>query len=224
MFIDMTKRTYRLKKRAESQEATRARIVEALMQLHEELGPRNATIRAIAERAGVQRLTVYRHFPDDGELFQACTSRWLELNPPPDPRSWNHLENGMERCRAALEALYAYYRGTRRMLTVSFRDEPEVPALRGPMRAFREYLGSISAGLTAALPEHAVSRPGVAETVAHATEFPSWASLADQGLDDSEAAAVAVAWIEGAMARGAAGVGAEADRRAMRPDRVRNPG
>lgn len=203
MFIDMAKRAYRLKKRAESQEATRARIVEALMKLHEELGPRNATIRAIAERAGVQRLTVYRHFPDDSELFQACTSRWLELNPPPDPQSWAHLDDGLERCRAALEALYAYYRGTRRMWVVSFRDECEVPALEAPMRAFREYLGSISADLAASLPETAASKPGVAATVAHAMEFPCWASLASLGLNDGTAAALAVVWIEGAMASAA---------------------
>ena len=77
----MSKRPYVQKKRAESRDETHARIVEATMRLHEELGPRAATISAIAERAGVQRLTVYRHFTDESELFQACTSRWLGEQP-----------------------------------------------------------------------------------------------------------------------------------------------
>jgi len=78
------KRPYQLKKRAMSREETRRKIVEATMHLHEEIGPRATTISAIAERAGVQRLTVYNHFPDETAVFQACTSHWLSLNPPPD--------------------------------------------------------------------------------------------------------------------------------------------
>ena len=70
------------------QEETRRRIVEAAAGLHENVGPRDTTISAIAEKAGVQRLTVYRHFPDETELFKACTAHWLALNPPPDPASW----------------------------------------------------------------------------------------------------------------------------------------
>ena len=77
------KRRYTLKDRARSQEDTRRRIVEAAVALHEELGPRATSIAAIAERAGVQRLTVYRHLPDEEALFRACTSHWRAAHPLP---------------------------------------------------------------------------------------------------------------------------------------------
>ncbi len=73
----MTKRSYNLGQRASSQEETPRRIVDATVALHEEIGPRATTISAIAEKASVQRLTVYRHFPDETELFKACTSHWF---------------------------------------------------------------------------------------------------------------------------------------------------
>ena len=55
------------------------------MELHQALGPAKTTISAIAERAGVQRLTVYRHFPDERALLSACSSHYVVANPPPDP-------------------------------------------------------------------------------------------------------------------------------------------
>src|SRR5215470_19043989 len=90
MFTQMkkAKRGYVLRARAEQAAQTRARIVEAIMQLHQEVGPRNTTISAIADRAKVERLTVYRHFRDEAAMFAACSHRYLELNPPPDPAAW----------------------------------------------------------------------------------------------------------------------------------------
>lgn len=193
----MRKRGYTMKKRAESQEATRARIVDALVELHEELGPRNATISAIAERAGVQRLTVYRHFPDEAELFKACTAHWLELHPPPDPGDWSDIADGIERCRAVLTALYRYFRATERMWTVSFRDEPEVPALKGPMQGFRDHLDAIGADLLSALKPRR-RRKETAATIAHALRFSTWTSLAAEGLSDATAAALVTSWVKAA--------------------------
>jgi AcrR family transcriptional regulator len=199
MITDMTKRSYTLKKRARSRQATRDRIVEALMALHEELGPRNTTISAIAERAGVQRLTVYRHFPDETELLQACTSRWLEMNPPPDPEDWSTIGDGVERTRAALRALYRYFRSTERMWSVSFRDEAEVPALQAPMKAFRDYLAAIASDLLQALGPEKTAAPGVAATIEHAVEYQTWASLAARGADDAQAAALATTWVRAVL-------------------------
>ena len=79
------KRRYELRARGEEVAKTRARIVEAIMRLHGEVGPRNTTVSAIAERAGVERLTVYRHFKNEAAMFAACSHRYLELNPPPNP-------------------------------------------------------------------------------------------------------------------------------------------
>src|ERR687887_388726 len=78
------KRKYELKARAERQRRTRERIVQATMELHEEVGPAKTTVAEIARRAGVQRLTVYNHFPQEIELFAACQAHWMELHPLPD--------------------------------------------------------------------------------------------------------------------------------------------
>lgn len=195
------KRRYTQRKRAQSQDETRRRIVEATMQLHEELGPRATTISAIAERAGVQRLTVYRHFPDETAVFQACTSHWLSLNPPPNPQDWNGIEDGAERFHAALRALYGYYRSTARMWEAAIRDEREVPALQGPMQGFRDYLASISDGIRTALGAEASAGSDATATVGHALRFRTWQSLAAEGIDDEAAALLATRWLRAACAR-----------------------
>src|ERR1044071_4661021 len=96
------KRPYRMQRRAELEEETRLRITESAVALHEEVGPAHTTISAIAERAGVRRSTVYRHFPDDESLFAACSSHWRAANPPPDPRAWSSIADPAARMRTAL--------------------------------------------------------------------------------------------------------------------------
>src|SRR6266851_6093020 len=102
-------RKYELKQRAQSQAETRQRIVEATVELHDSLGPARTTISAIAERAGVQRLTVYRHFPDDRSLFRACSGHWAARNPKPDPSSWAAVDDPEARLRLALAEIYAFF-------------------------------------------------------------------------------------------------------------------
>jgi AcrR family transcriptional regulator len=188
------KRPYRLRERAKSQEETRQKIVDATMHLHEEIGPRATTISAIAERSGVQRLTVYRHFPDETAVFQACTSHWLSLNPPPDPAGWVDLANPKARFAAAAGAFYAYFSRTRRMWTVSFEDVAHVPALQGPMAAFGAYLEGVAAGLIAAF-EAGPDEPHIAPTVRHALRFQTWADLEDQGLEDAAKVDLVSHWL-----------------------------
>jgi AcrR family transcriptional regulator len=194
MFTEMKKRSYTLKKRAESRETTRARIVAATMALHEELGPKNTTISAVAERAGVQRLTVYRHFPDETALFRACTSQWLVDNPPPEPEQWQAVA-GIGRVRVALIALYGYYRRTQRMWTTAHRDHGEVRALRQPMKKFHDYLGDIAADLTDGMAAAEAKRDRVALTLHHAVQFDTWRSLSAQGASDQAIADLVVAWL-----------------------------
>jgi AcrR family transcriptional regulator len=187
------RRSYTLRDRARSQEATRRRIVEAAAALHEEVGPRATTISAIAERAGVQRLTVYRHFPDEGAIFEACTGHWLAENPPPGPEAW--ASGGPKQRRAAaLVAFYGYYRRTRAMWAASHRDVAAVPALQGPMRSFRDGIDAIAAALSPDLGRSAQA------TLRHALAFPTWEELEAQGLSDAAKAGLAVAWIAGASA------------------------
>ena len=95
-------RKYEMKRRARRQEETRRRITEAAVRLHQALGPAKTTISAIAERAGVQRLTVYRHFPDERALLSACSSHYAAANPPPDPEPWTRIPDPEDRLRRAL--------------------------------------------------------------------------------------------------------------------------
>src|SRR5262245_44190010 len=80
---DMT-RTYTMKRRAEQQGETRRRIVEAAVDLHGSVGPAATTFSMIAERAGVQRHTLYAHFPDERSLLMACSGLFEEREPAPD--------------------------------------------------------------------------------------------------------------------------------------------
>jgi AcrR family transcriptional regulator len=108
-------RQYELKRRAEHQHKTRERIVEAAIELHQTLGPRATTVSDIARRAGVGRVTVYRHFQDEIALGRACSGRYNERNPPPDPAAWEAIANPVERLRGALRETVAYHRATAAM-------------------------------------------------------------------------------------------------------------
>ena len=195
------KRSYVKRKRAEAQDATRLKIVEAAMRLHEEVGPRDTTISAIAERAGVQRLTVYRHFADDFAVFQACTSHWQSLNPPPDPADWGDIAEPVPRAGTAITALYDYYGRTQRMWSSSYRDVDQVPALQQPMAAVAAYLGQVADDLIATFNLRGVVRERMAATMAHVLHFPTWAHLETLGLSNAAKVALALSWIRGVLER-----------------------
>jgi AcrR family transcriptional regulator len=180
----MKKRTYRLQARAASQEETRQRITVAAMELHEQLGPARTSIAAIAERAGVQRLTVYRHFPDELSLLRACGGHYRALHPPPDLAAWQALPAGRRRLRPALTALYRHFRETEAMWDHVLRDVELSPTLREAaeprFRYLREAATLLSEGCTRRLQRAAVG---------HAVQFRTWQSLArGEQLSDGEAA------------------------------------
>lgn len=123
-------RDYELKRRAEQMEHTRQRIVEAAIELHGELGPARTTVSAIAERAGVQRQTYYRHFPDQRSLFMACSGLYQERNPLPDPDAWRAIADPQKRLCTGLDELYAYYAANEPMLAHVVRDAETDPLTR----------------------------------------------------------------------------------------------
>jgi len=123
------RRAYRQTKRASTAAETRQRIVDAAIGLHMTVGPARTTISAIADRAGVERLTVYRHFPDQSDLFRECVSHGWARFPPPDPRPWAAVRDPEQRLRAGLTELYAYYDGVGDALGLILRDLPLVPEL-----------------------------------------------------------------------------------------------
>jgi AcrR family transcriptional regulator len=114
-------RKYELKQRAKGVEETRRRIVQAAVELHGTVGPAKTTVSAIADRAGVQRQTYYRHFPDERSLFAACSGLWRERNPLPDPDSLGEI-GGEERLRRGLTGLYDFYASGEQMLANVVRD------------------------------------------------------------------------------------------------------
>jgi AcrR family transcriptional regulator len=122
-------RGYRQTKRATASAETEQRIVDATIQLHMTVGPARTTISAIAERAGVERLTVYRHFPDPNALLRRCTADGWARFPPPDPRAWAKVTDPEKRLETALTELYEYYDLVGEALAVILRDLPLVPAL-----------------------------------------------------------------------------------------------
>jgi len=186
----MKKRKYQKTRRAEQQEQTRDKIVDAAMALHEELGPRATTIKAIAERAGVQRLTVYRHFEDDLAIFQACSSRWLELNPPPDPALWQELASPAERTEEALRNIYTYYASNVRMLSRVYSDAADVPALQEVMGGFRAYLDQIAKDLLKAWQPGSKKRKDVNALLKHAILFSTWESFSQDKMKEKRIAEV----------------------------------
>jgi AcrR family transcriptional regulator len=144
------KRTYTLKRRAESQAETRQRIVEAAIDLHTTIGPAATTISMLAERAGVQRHTVYAHFPDERSISLACSGLHYERDPFPDAEPWRRIEDRRERLRTGLGALYVWYARNAQLVASVVRDGEhhaltrEITALRvAPvMQTYREVLGT----------------------------------------------------------------------------------
>ena len=195
------KRPYRMKRRAELEEQTRRRITESAVALHEEVGPAQTSISAIAERAGVRRSTVYRHFPDEDALFAACSSHWRAANPPPDPRSWSSIQSPAERTRTALREVYAFYGRTEAMYAGLLRDEPLVPAVQRRLRDFYGYLRAIGDGLASGRGLRGRRAQYVRAAIGHALAFTTWRSLThEQGLADDDAVDLMCRLVEDAAA------------------------
>ena len=181
------KRPYKMKRRAELERATRERITESAVHLHGTLGPARTSMGAVASHAGVRRSTVYRHFPDEMALFQACSAHWRAANPLPDLEPWAAIEDADERLRLALRELYAFYRSTRGMLENLYRDEGLSAAVAQLFGRYRDYLDAAHTTLMARRGVRGRARRRVSVAIGHALAFATWRSLAiDQELDDDE--------------------------------------
>jgi AcrR family transcriptional regulator len=176
-------------RRAESQQATRLRITESAVELHERLGPSRTSMAAVAELAGVERSTLYRHFPDEAALFAACSAHWNEEHVRPDAERWLEIDPA-ERLVEGLTELYAYYRGAGMMLDRLIRDEPLVPAVAERFGAFHEYLERAREVLRTGRPARGRRRATVDAMLRLALAFETWRALCREGgLDDRDAAA-----------------------------------
>ncbi|QFU15338.1 TetR/AcrR family transcriptional regulator [Microvirga thermotolerans] len=185
-------RTYTLKRRAEKQAETRQRIVEAAVELHSSVGPARTSLSMVAERAGVQRHTLYAHFPDERSLYMACSGLSLERDPLPEAAAWQSIADRRSRLRAGLGAVYGWYERNAEMAACVLRDAEnhaltkEISELRfGPyMAAYHEVLG---AGLS--VTQHGVLRL--------ALSFFTWRALVrESGLEQADAVEAMVHAIE----------------------------
>jgi AcrR family transcriptional regulator len=182
------KRPYRKRRRARLEEETRLRITEAAVDLHGSVGPARTTISAVADRAGVQRATVYRHFRDEDALFEACSSHWMAQHPLPDPAAWATIDDSDERLRAALQRLYGWYEHGEYMLEKVTRDVALVPALRPSMEAFAGWVDQAADAIVHRRPERGARRRRVRAAVGHALAFETWRSLVrEQRLSQADA-------------------------------------
>jgi AcrR family transcriptional regulator len=180
-------RPYTKTRRAELEQQTRERITEAAVELHGSLGPARTTVSAIAQRADVQRATVYRHFPDEDSLFAACSAHWRAQNEPPDLAAWAAIGDPAARLAVALAELYAWYARTERMLELLIRDLPVVPAVQSQFR-LPGYLDAAADVLLAGRPERGAARRRARAALGHAVAFETWLSLVrQQGLTSAEA-------------------------------------
>jgi AcrR family transcriptional regulator len=187
------RRKYELKVRAERQQETRRRIVAATVALHQELGPARTTVAEIARRARVQRVTVYNHFPEEGELFAACQGHFLARHPPPDFGSALALAEPRARVEAVLRALYDSYRARSPMTAKVLRDRDALPALDALMeRTMDAQLADLAKALTSGFGAGGVRADRLRAVLALALDFWTWDRLTREGLDDAAGAELMV--------------------------------
>jgi AcrR family transcriptional regulator len=183
-------RKYELKARAESQERTRQRIAKAAAELHEKVGPAETTVAEIARRAGVSRLTVYKHFPDNAALYPACSAHYATEHPLPDFAAALSPDDPVDRVRSLLVTVYGdLYRERQDMMRNLYRDRRLDPALD-------EFMGNnvdvairgLEEALVAGFDLEADRSARLRSLIGVALAFWTWERLTGEGMDDDEAA------------------------------------
>jgi AcrR family transcriptional regulator len=194
----LPKRKYELKKRAEEMAKTHLRITEAAIELHGSVGPARTTLSAVAKRAGVERRTLYRHFPTEADLFAACSTHYFAANPWPDLGPWRAIRDPQKRLERALDELYAYYERTEPMFSNVLRDAELVDFARDAMAPLHAYLEEAAEILTIGRPVRGRRRQLLGRALAHALAFSTWHSLTTNGIGRSDAAKLITALVEAA--------------------------
>jgi AcrR family transcriptional regulator len=187
----MTRR-YQLKQRAQRQADTRRRIVEATVALHVERGLVATQVTDVAQRAGVDRVTVYRHFPDPASLFKACAAHYYQAHPPPDPTAWAAITDPEARLRHGLGEVYGYWAQNAGMAANILRDAQVL----GHLGVGRRLLG-LQRDATEVLASDwpPADQPALAATIRVAVDFHTWQRLvAEQGLSQQAAVELAASW------------------------------
>jgi AcrR family transcriptional regulator len=192
-------RAYRKRLRAEHEADTRERIAAATARLHQTVGPARTTVSAVAKEAGVQRATVYRHFPTEESLFDACTAHYYARHPMPNVEAWAHVRDPEARLRRALTEVYAYFEETEAMFDRTGRDRDKVPAMEKAVANFNAYFERAVARLVRGRGERGRRRKRATAAIGHALAFPTWQSLVRvNGLAPDEAVELMLATVAAA--------------------------
>jgi AcrR family transcriptional regulator len=186
------KRKYELKKRAAAMAETHERITEAAIELHGTVGPSRTTLSAVAKRAGVERRTLYRHFPTEADLFAACSAHYFAANPWPALDDWRATRDPRQRLQQALDDLYAYYERNAPMLSNALRDAELNGLARAAIAPLHAYIDQAAEVLVMG------RRRLQAAAVRHALAFSTWQSLATNGVKRKDAVRLVTALVDSA--------------------------
>jgi AcrR family transcriptional regulator len=196
-----TKRKYELKKRAADVADTHRRITEAAIELHGSIGPSRTTMSAVAEHAGVERRTLYRHFPNEADLFAACSSHYFAANPWPDLAGWREVRDPRQRLERALDELFVYYEHTAPMFSNVLRDAEIVGFARDAVAPLVAYLDEATEVLIVGRQVRGRRRQLLEGALRHALAFSTWRSLSANGIGRSDAVSLLQALVEEAAPR-----------------------
>lgn len=180
-------RKYELKRRAERQDETRQRIVDATIELHQRIGAAQTTISEIAKRAGVGRVTVYRHFPNEETLFYACSGHYFSQHPFPDIARWGQIPDPLDRLREGLRESYAWHNDNQQMISMALAEARDLPM----MAPYHVYWNRAAETLAAAWRLRGWRRANLKAAVALALSFDTYRILTrEQHLTDEQAIAL----------------------------------
>ena len=194
------KRKYELKQRAEEMAETHRRITEAAIELHGTVGPSRTTMSAVAKRAGVERRTLYRHFPTEADLFVACSTHYFGENPWPELDPWRATRDPHERLETALEELFAYYERTEPMFNNVLRDAELVDVARDAVAPLHAYLEEAAEILAVGRRVRGRRRQLVDAALRQALAFSTWRSLTAGGIPRADAVRLGSSLVQAADA------------------------
>jgi AcrR family transcriptional regulator len=185
--VNIMKRSYRMKQRADSRDQTRQKIVEAAIELHQAKGIANTSVNDIAKRAEVGRVTVYRHFADEEALVKACSGTYFQRHPLPDPDGWRSIRDAPARMRHGLRKTYAYHGQTEAMLGKVLAEARDLPI----MAPYHDHWRRAAEILLDAWPAAVRQDPASRAAITLALSFETWHMLVvESGLSDDKAIAL----------------------------------
>jgi CheY-like chemotaxis protein len=157
----------------------------------------------VAGPGGVQRPSVYAHFPDGPAIFRAGTAHWLHLNPLPDHERWTAIASFDDRVETAIRDVHAWWERTADDLIPVMADMGRVAAMAEAIDFWRERTGDWVAAVLAGHGLRGRRRARTEAALRHALALETWRSLtAPDGMTPSEAVRLLSGFVRQAAAKG----------------------